>query len=64
MTKDEIKSAIRSIGLALNTAHNTTTTDAPNAQISETSWRIDHANELQILKALEQHLMVNSDTDL
>jgi hypothetical protein len=56
MTKQEILNALRDIGLALNLTHNTVTTDIVGVEPNETSWRVDHSQELEKLNALEDAL--------
>ena len=53
----EIKQAIREIGLALSAVNNCIATDDVEAQPTETSWRVDHTNELAKLNALEQYIL-------
>lgn len=61
MKISEIPQAIRTIGLALHSCHNTVTTDDITAQPNETSWRIDHTKEIALLDELEQFLANNTD---
>ena len=56
MSDTEIRDALREIGLALNACHNTVTTDRPEAEPDETSWRIDHTREIAQVRALERAL--------
>lgn len=57
MTQNEMKAALRDIGLALNASHNTVTTDLPDVRPDKTSWRIDHRKEIAQLNALEEALL-------
>jgi hypothetical protein len=59
MTKNEMQTALRDIGLALNACHNTVTTDIPGVRPDKTSWRIDHRKEIAQLNALEEALLNN-----
>ena len=61
MGKTELQAALRDIGLALNMAHNTVTTDIVGVEPSDTSWRIDHTTELALLVMVEK-AMFSSDT--
>ena len=64
MSNDEILSAIRRIGLALNACHNTVTTDKPGVEPDETSWRIDNSKEIELVETLESALAPSTDNDL
>jgi hypothetical protein len=55
-TEFDCAAAIRAIGLALNIANGCVATDLPEVEPSETSWRIDHSKELEMLLGLEKHL--------
>lgn len=58
-----INQAIRVIGMALCASHGCIATDLPEAQVTDTSWRIDHNPEMQQLAVLKAALgMVSSDT--
>ena len=54
--RDFLKAALRDIGLALNACHNTVTTDRPDAEIDEGSWRIDHSKEIELVDKLNREL--------
>lgn len=55
--------ALRDIGLALCASDGSVTTDLPGAVVSDTSWRIDHTQELAQLEVLKAALgIVSSDT--
>ena len=41
------------VGLALNASHNTVTTDLPEVEPTETSWRIDHTKEIKLIDQLQ-----------
>jgi len=53
MNHDKIKKAFRRIGLALNVSHNTVATDLPEIELTKTSWRINHEQEIKDLEFLE-----------
>ena len=58
--KQELKNALRSIGLALHFNHNTVATDAPDqaAQLEQKPgfWRVNHAKEIAALDTVERYL--------
>jgi len=56
MTQDEIREAIQAIGLALSANHGTIATDDRNAELTETSWRVDNKREVELLEKLATHL--------
>ena len=57
MEKNEMKRAIRKIGLALNASHNTIATDDPAAEpVDDYSWRVDNSKEIELLAELETEL--------
>ena len=62
MKSSEIPQAIRAIGLALHSWHNTVTTDDINVEPNDLSWRIDHTKEITLLDELEILLTNNTDT--
>lgn len=49
MTKQQMLNALRDIGLALSATHNTVTTDVVGVEPNDTSWRVDHTNEIKKL---------------
>ena len=61
MKMKDISAAIRDIGLALNATHNTVTTDIVGVEPNDTSWRVDHAKEIALLRKIEQYVS-NIDT--
>ena len=61
MDANTLRAALRDIGLALNACHNTITTDDPEAEANEHSWRIDHTHEIALVHALEQELLSSTD---
>lgn len=62
MDTNTLRVALRDIGLALNACHNTVTTDAPDVEPDEQSWRIDHTHEIALVQALEQALLPSTDS--
>ena len=58
----DIKDAIRSIGIALHSTHNTVTTDVVGVEPNETSWCIDNSKETKLLDELEELLLSNTGT--
>ena len=59
--KQYVKNVFRDIRLALNTCHNTITTDIPGLhKVDKQHWRIDNSKEISMLNELERQL--NSDT--
>ena len=62
MKANDIKDAIRAIGIALHLSHNTVTTDIEGVEPSETSWRIDNSKETKLLDELEELLLSNTGT--
>lgn len=61
MNKAELKDALRDIGLALNASHNTVATDVVGVEPTETSWRVNHENEIALLGKIEDAIF-SSDT--
>ena len=59
MDRSEVIDALRDIGLALNTTHNTVTTDIVGVEPNETSWRIDNSAALALLDKIEIALFTN-----
>lgn len=58
-----VEHALRVIGLALCASHGCIATDLPEAQVTDTSWRIDHNPEMAQLAVLEAVFgLVSSDT--
>jgi hypothetical protein len=58
-----IHQAVRDIGMALCASHGCIATDLPEAQVTDTSWRIDHNHEMEQLAVLEAALgRLSSDT--
>ena len=51
---NDIKNALRSIGLALSSCSNTVTTDDINAKPDDKSWRINNSKEIALVRELEQ----------
>ena len=60
MTEGELALSIRKIGLALSSTNGCITTDIPDAEPSETSWRVDHSEEISLLDQLMKHLNIDS----
>ena len=52
----DIRDALRDIGLALSAGHGTVATDLAQAKPDETSWRIDHTREIKALGVLKRAL--------
>lgn len=55
MNKDELISAVRDIGLALNITHNTVTTDIVGIEPSDAQWRVDNSKEIALLDEIEKY---------
>ena len=54
----DLHSIFRRIDLALNISHGVTATDRPDLHLeNESSWVIDHLQEIKDLEALKQHLI-------
>ena len=53
------KAALRDIGLALSACNNTIATDDVDAKPDETHWRINNADAIQKVEALELMLALN-----
>ena len=60
--ESNIQKILTAIGLALHSCHNTVTTDIPEIEPSETSWRINNSKEIELLSRLEELLITNTDT--
>ncbi len=60
MTKNDIKTTIRKIGIALHLTHNTVTTDVVDVEPNKLSWRIDNSKETKLLGELEDMLLSNT----
>ena len=63
LDSDFLKAALRDIGLALDACHNTVTTDRPDAEPDELSWRIDNSKEIEMVRKLERALLPNTGRD-
>lgn len=61
MKKIDLQKALTSIGLALHSSHNTVTTDLPDIEPNEKSWRIDNAKEIKLVEELESLLLKHKD---
>ena len=57
-----IERAVRDIGLALSAAHGTIATDLPEAEVTDTSWRVDHTHAMAQLAVLAKALDASSGT--
>ena len=62
--KEDIKTALRDIVLALSASHNTVTTDLPDAEPTETHWRIDNSKAIALVGELERALLLSTGNDL
>jgi len=64
MNKIELKAALDEIGLALNACNNCVTTDLPEIEPNETSWRIDNSKALRLVDDIARDLGISIDSDL